>query len=298
MKLLLTLVSLLVSVGLMAQSDTTYWTNSFNGSLNFNQSSFSSNWTGGGVNSLAFDALINAKAAYKKNKTSWDNEFEAQFGMVKNDGQSLRKASDRLFFDTKVGHDLSSKWQMYASVNFLTQFANGFKYETGANGQEISRRISKFMAPGYLTTSWGFEYKPADYFWVRLSPFSPRFTFVTDTTLYLNEDADPPKNYGVPIGDKVRSEWLAFQLLADFDKDLTENLNLKARYLMYANYETFALEEIDHRLDLAITAKVAKYISVRLSGALIYDKDQDDDVQLSQAMGIGFVYKVANRKAE
>ncbi|MEM1136980.1 MAG: hypothetical protein AAGI07_14175, partial [Bacteroidota bacterium] len=91
-------------------------------------------------------------------------------------------------------------------------------------------------------------------------------------------------------------EWLAFQLLADFNKDVAENINLKFRYLLFANYEDFRSRTIDHRLDAIVTASINKYINTSLTVNMLYDFDQDDQVQLAQALAIGFQYKIGNQK--
>jgi hypothetical protein len=57
----------------------------------------------------------------------------------------------------------------------------------------------------------------------------------------------------------VRKEWLAFQLQSEYNRDIAENLNLKVRYLLFTNLQTLALNTIDHRLDMSLTAKVTKY---------------------------------------
>jgi hypothetical protein len=150
--------------------------------------------------------------------------------------------------------------------------------------------ISKFANPAFLTTALGMGYKPNNEFSLRLAPISPRFTFVTDRELYLNV----PNNYGVPIGQTVRTEWLAFSLQADWDKKLSENITLKARYQMFANYETLAFDAIDHRFDLMLAAKVSNAISVTLTALAVYDLDQDEKIQFSQALGIGLVFKRGN----
>jgi hypothetical protein len=123
-----------------------------------------------------------------------------------------------------------------------------------------------------------------------LSPFSPRWTFVTDTELYLNV----PDNYGVEIGETVRQEWLAFSVLMDWNKKLSENLTLQMRYQMYANYETLAFDTIDHRLDIALTAKVSNLINVSLTSLSIYDIDQDKKIQFSQGLALGIAFKRGN----
>lgn len=291
MKRILFITCLLASINLFAQDqDTTYWKISFNASIPFNQASFSDNWSGGGINSLGLSSLINYKANYLKGKNSWDNEIDLTYGFTNNSGQGFRKNSDRIYLDTKYGRSISEHWNIFGSLNIQTQFVKGYKYETDSLDREVEVLISDFMAPGYFTASLGFEYTPKPYFKLRLSPFAPRLTVVRDKELYLNVDS----NYGVEIGETTRWEWLAFQMIADFDKDLTENLNLKFKYQLFANLETLEFNKIDHRLDAIISAKVAKYFDVKLSGILLYDFDQIDEVQLSQGFGLGFAYTFKN----
>ena len=301
MKPILFAICLLTGIALQSHAqdttnvvtDTSYWTQGLSVGLNFNQAAFSSNWKAGGVNSIAFGGLLNAKANYLRDRTSWDNELEFQYGVVNNDGQSARKSADRIYLDSKVGYALSSKWNLFGSVNFLTQFVEGYEFGEDVNGNETRTLISNFMSPGFLTTSLGFEYKPVDFFFIRISPFSPRLTFVTDNDILNDPETS---NYGVEDGDNIRTEWLAFQLLADLNKDLSENLNLKLRYLMFANYENFSGDEFDHRLDAILTASITKYINTSLTVNLLYDIDQDDAIQAAQALAIGFQYKLGSSK--
>ena len=208
------------------------------------------------------------------------------------DGQGFRKTLDRIYLDTKYGHQINDKWSLYVSLNILSQFDVGYKYEKDANGVEQPILISNFMAPGYFTNSWGLEYKPVDYFFIRLSPFAPRMTVVRHSEEYAA--VDPNKPYGVIIGETTRLEWLAFQLLSEFDKDIAKNLNLKMRYLMFANYETLEFKTIDHRLEVRLAAKVNKFIDVNLGGIMLYDYDQDSGAQFTQVFSLGFVYSIQN----
>ncbi|SHN32306.1 Protein of unknown function [Cyclobacterium lianum] len=268
--------------------DTTYWESEFSAGLNFNQAGFSNNWKAGGVNSVAFGSIIAGKASYKKDRFSWDNEIELLFGIVRNEGEQTRKSNDRIFLDSKLGYQMTEKWSSYFSVNYLSQFAPGYNF----NDDGSRTLISRFMAPGFLTSSLGFEYKPNNTFFLRIGPFSPRFTFVYDSNIVDNV----PSNYGVPAGEQVRVEWLAMQVFAGLDKDLSENLNLKSRYAMYANYQTLSFENIDHRLDITLTAKITDIINVTFTGIGLYDRDQDPGVQYSQALALGILYKVGNKK--
>ena len=272
--------------------DTTYWKNKFKVGLNLNQAAFSGNWTAGGQNSIGFNSYLNFKANYAKGNKTWENEIDLLYGSVNTANQGLRKNNDRIYLDTKYGIGIGKKWNTFVAANFLSQFAKGYRYENDAGGVERDTLISGFMAPGYLTFSWGFEYVPVDYFKLRLSPLAPRFTFQLNDKVAENVD----NNYGVDIGKKIRAEWLAFQLMADFDKDIAKNLNLKWRYIMFVNYQQISFDEWDHRLDLTLSAKIAKFFDVNFSMIMIYDKDQDPGVQFSEALGIGFVYNIQNYK--
>jgi hypothetical protein len=291
------LIGLLVYSASSAQvirvDSTTQWKKAFRTGLNVNQASFSSNWKAGGVNSIGFTALMNYKANFKKDRISWDNEFDFLYGMVNNAGQGYRKTLDRIYMETKYGYDINAKWSFTSSLNFFSQFAKGYNYAKDVNGVEVGTLISDFFAPAFITSAWGLQYHPVDYFKLRLSPFSPRVTIVSDNNGRFNS-VDPIKPYGVLVGETTRFEWLAFQLQADFNKDIAKNLNLKWRYVMFANYETLNLETIDHRLDIGINAKVNSFISVTLGGILIYDNDQDADVQFGQAFALGIAYSFQN----
>lgn len=282
--------SVLFAFGQIVKPDTTTsWRKRFALGISLNQASFSSNWKGGGINSIGLNMLLNYKANYRKNKLSWDNELDFLYGFVRNQGQGFRKTVDRIFMDTKIGYSVSPKWDLYSSINLLSQFAPGYRF-----GPDDSRvLISDLFAPAFITSSWGAEYHPSKSFRLRISPFSPRITIVHDNNGRFNE-VSPVNPYGVGVGSDVRFEWFAFQLIADFAKDIATNMNLKWRYMAFANYETLTAENIDHRLDLTLAARVNRFISVNLGVIALYDNDQDGALQLNQLFNIGFLYSFQN----
>jgi hypothetical protein len=269
------------------QPDTLAWKKKLNFALNLNQASFSSNWKGGGINAFGFNTLFNYKANYKKDRTSWDNDIDLAFGFVNNSGLGYRKTIDRIYLDTKYGYELGHMWSLFTSLNFISQFSNGYQY----TDDDQAQLISAFFAPAFITAALGFEYHPVEYFRVRIAPFAPRLTIVQDPARFRTLGPEP---YGVVPPETVRYEWLGAQLLAEFDKQIYENINLKWRYIMFANYETLEARRLDHRLDLDLIAKVGKYINVGLGGILLYDYDQDGQAQLSQVFSIGFLYTFQN----
>jgi hypothetical protein len=268
------------------------WRKSLKTGLGLNESLLSSNWRGGGVNSIGFNALANARANRQLGPHSFDNEADFLFAFSETKGLGYRKGQDRLYLDTKYGRAISNKWDMFLSLNLLSQFAPGYKYDTDAAGLDRARLVSGFFAPAFLTAAYGFEYHPAPYFHVRLAPFAPRVTIVNRADRFVATLGDTP--YGVNPGHSTRFEVLAAQVLAELDKNISPNVNLKARYLLFANYKNINPQEIDHRLDLGLTAKVGKYVNVSLTGIALYDYDQDSSVQFSQGLTIGVAYAVQN----
>ena len=294
------LLFLFISISLFSQAQVVridsaaLWKKSLKAGLNLNQSSFSSNWKAGGVNSFGFNAFFNYKPNFKSGSRTWSNEIDLLYGMVNNDGQGFRKTLDRIYLDTKFGYSLNEKWGYFTALNFSSQFTEGFKFTKDANGVEQGKLISDFLAPAFITGSIGFEYHPGDNFKLRMAPMASRITIVQNSDRYLAVDSLAP--YGVEVGETYRIEALAFQLLAEYNADIAENLSLKWRYLMFANYQTLEAKTIDHRLDLNLTAKVNKFVNVSLGGILLYDFDQDSGFQLSQAFSLGVLYTFQNYK--
>ncbi len=263
-----------------------YWKTRTAIGININQAQFSNNWKGGGVNSVAVGGQLNYKAEYNKSDFSFVTETNLQYGKVKNKGQLQKKTNDRIFLDNKAAVKISKNWSFFGSLTFESQFDNGYNYKRQGD-DEVATLISRFMSPGYLTESVGFEYKPVNYFSARIGTGTARQTFVLDTTLYKTN----PKNYGVDIGKRVRND-LAFQVVANFEKEVFKNTVLKSRYLMFIPYKGLTIANIDHRLDVSITAKINSFMNTTLTGVMLYDKDNDAKIQASQtlSLGIGFVF--------
>ncbi|SFP75832.1 Protein of unknown function [Hymenobacter arizonensis] len=268
------------------------WRKSGKTGLGVNESLLSSNWRGGGVNTIGLNALANLKANRKLGVHSFDNESDFLFAFSETKGLGYRKGQDRLYLDTKYGRDISSDWNMFLSLNLLTQFAGGFKYDKDAAGNERAQQVSSFFAPAFITAAYGFEYHPNPTFRIRLAPFAPRLTVVNRAERFVEVLGDTP--YGVNPGRTSRWEILAAQVLAEYDKTLSPTVSLKARYVLFANYSNFNTKEIDHRLDLGLTAKVGKYVNVAVNGIALYDFDQDAGVQYSQGLNIGIAYAFKN----
>jgi phage pi2 protein 07 len=254
--------------------------------INLNQGYFTDNWSGGAKNSVAVGFLFNYLREVQNGKNILRNDFQSQYGIVSNAGQRSNKNIDRLYWDFKYGRMLSKDWRFIANVNFLSQFSPGYKYSIVGDSLERKDKISGFLTPAYLTEMIGFEYKPTPSFFVNISPAALRQTIVADTSIYSY--TPDQKNYGVDIGKKLKTEVALVQIVANYDKDIAKNMNLKVRYLMYATYKN--IDSPDNRLDLLLTAKFKKYLNANIGAILVYDDDQSSRIQYAQSLYMGFLY--------
>ena len=265
-----------------------YWKTVTAIGIDLNQGQYSKNWKGGGVNNIAIGGLLNYKTVYSKESYSFTSEIRLEYGKVKNKDQLQKKTKDRIFWDNKANLQFSKSWFFYGAVTFESQFDRGFAYfrDDQNNNVEAQSLISKFMAPGYLTESIGFEYKPTNYFSTRFGTGTAKQTFILDTTVY-NQRFNPGY-FGVDRSKSknFRNE-LAFQVTSQFDKQIFTNVGLYFRYNMFIPYDR-PLDHVDHSLDVRLTSRINKFMNASLSGTAIFDKDADKEIQARQNLSIGF----------
>jgi hypothetical protein len=264
------------------------WKQVMTSGINLNQSSFSDNWKGGGTNTLAIGWFLNHSANVSNESWRLNSDLNLQVGFLQNRTQSLRKNIDRIAYEFKAGYRISPKWDFYGSTNFQTQFFNGYDYgKKNKSGVPVDSLISSLFAPAYLTSSMGLEYHPDKSFYTRIGIGSLRQTFVFDQAI------SRAGLYGLEKpGDNIRNQFV-FQYLVNVDKDVWENINVKARYSALIDYFRFTLSNsIVHRFDANVTMKVNKYVSTNLQIVLFRDYDQDPDWQFSQILSMGLVYRI------
>jgi hypothetical protein len=266
----------------------------FQAGFNLNQSTFSDNWAGGGFNSYAFGGFSNYVAKYKRKNWDFTSDLQLQLGFQEIQNEGRRKNADRLFYDLKAGYMINKKWNFFASLNFLSQFIEGYDAKTKSLVEpNKDSLISSLFAPAYLTSSLGLEYKPLEYLWMRFGVGTLRQTFV------LDERISNAGLYGLKKpGDKLRNQ-AVLQFIANFDKNLAQNVNLKLRYM--TNFDYLKATESSGGMDMAIvhifnanlTLKATKYISTNLQINVIKDPDQDKSAQFSQILSLGVVYSLS-----
>ncbi|MGX9986715.1 DUF3078 domain-containing protein [Soonwooa purpurea] len=250
--------------------------------LMLNQSAFS-NWVGGGANNIGWLAGLNYNMTYEKDKDLWENVIVMGYGMNNTEGLGNRKTQDNINLSTNYGRKISGNWYASVGASLLTQFAAG--YEDGNNPD--AKKISNFMAPGYVSVGAGFTYKPSDNFTMTLRPANARWTFVGDKDLQF------AGNYGLKHDGDSSLFQFGFLGTAQYKLKIMENISLMNSASVFSNY-------LDHpeRLVLSyggiLNMKVNKYISTQVTLDLLYDHNQIKKTQLKQTLGIGLAYNIDN----
>ncbi|MEO6288662.1 MAG: DUF3078 domain-containing protein [Ginsengibacter sp.] len=232
--------------------------------LNIGQGS-QSNWAAGGDDfSLSIASYLGFYAFYKKDKYSWDNTIDFNYGLVNTSSLGTRKYDDRIDLLSKVGYALSSKVNAAALFNFHSQFSKGYNY----NSDGTKEILSNFLAPAYILLSIGLDYKPAEGLSIFVSPITSRWIIVTDDTLSAKGA------YGVTPGKKAKNEIGAFASVT-YIRDLSKIIAYNGRLDLFSNYGHNP-QNVDVMMNNMFTAKLSKLLNASLGLNLIYD----DDVKL------------------
>lgn len=284
-----------------AKDSVRYWSYGGIVMLNFGQTALS-NWAAGGENSQSGNSFFNFFANYKKKSITWDNTIDLGYGMLRQNEQN-RKTDDKIDFSTKFGMAASKKWYYSALLNVKTQFTTGYKYPNDTTRV----KISEFLAPGYIVTAVGMDYKPAKFFTAFISPLTGKVTIVANDSLadlgaFGVEPAkfDPATKLKIEDGKNIREELGGYIKIA-FQKEVFKNVNLSTKIDLFSNYVKKP-ENFDVNWQVLISMKVNKFISASLSTHLIYDEDiriknkvtkllEPPRTQFKEILGVGFSYK-------
>lgn len=241
-------------------NDTTIKTWKKGGFFNLNLSQGSlNNWAAGGDKfSLSLNTILSVYAFYKKEKHSWDNTLDVNFGFLKTTSLGSRKNDDRFDLLSKYGYAIADKWNLSALFNFRTQLANGYTYTD--NSRTFS---SAFLSPAYVLFSLGFDYRVTKNFSVFMSPATIKWTLVK------NDSLSAKGLYGVKPGEKVYTAFGAF-VSAQYLKDINKSISYKGRLDLFSNYKRNP-QKINVFMTNLFSVKLSKVLSATWNVDLIYD---------------------------
>ena len=248
-------------------------------SLNFTQTSFT-NWAAGGANSIAGVAIANFKLDCKKANLAWETTMEMAYGLTYQE-KKFMKNNDKIDFMTKFGLRSSKKWYYSLAIQLKSQFDKGYKSYPPPDKHNYT---SRFMAPGYLMSSLGMDYKPNDDLSFMLSPFSAKCTFVLDTMLSNRGD------YGVTPGRKSLME-IGSLVRVTFSKTFKSKSTIKSTLELFSSWmQNFGNIDVSWEFDWNI--RINKWFSSRIYTKLLYeDKMRIKDANTGEMIGPHLQFK-------
>ena len=254
------------------------------GALNFNAVGLS-NWAAGGVQAVSLTGLGNLFANYKFENLTWENNLDLAYGVVKNQGEDLRKNEDKIDLLSKAGVRASDKLNYAALVNFKSQFAEGFDFNDPNEDRPV---ISRFLAPAFILASAGVDYKFSDHLAVYLSPATGKFTIVNDEAIAAQNIYIPlilDKNGDPFYTNSFRSEFGALMNVF-YQQDVTKKINVRSKLDLFNNYTDINRanrKNIDVNWETNVGMKVSEYIGVSLFTHFIYDNDIEVPTEFNAA---------------
>lgn len=274
----------------------TRWAFDMAGGINMAQTSLT-NWAAGGESSVSGNARLTMNLAYRKGGHKWETKLNTEYGLLYDKTNGLNKTVDNLLVSMRYGYAIPGGRFFYTTyVEFQTQYDKGYA-EVGDENY-----ISNILAPGYLNTSLGMEYKLGKLLSVYLAPASGRTTFVMDP--YLSSIGA----FGVEPGKDVVFQ-IGMALTTALEWHFYKNMAIKTDANFFTPYDKdFGNIVVDwnFRLELAVN----KFLKATVSTSLKYDDkvttvDEDGNVRGPRVqfkemvtVGLGYTFKYKSKQIE
>lgn len=251
-----------------------FWSMSSTPALKIDEKYYN-NWASAGNSQVALISTFVGNYKFSDPGYIWDNVVDLGFGLYWQDLdgdrslESLRKNEDKIDLTTTFSMRMKKEWNVNASINFKSQFYKGFKYASVGNDVDKDL-VSAFMAPGYLTTAVGFEYK-RDFWNVSASFLTGKVTYVCDPQVIASGQLYGVDTTGGRNSYAAVGSYLKFYL----KKEVLPKLNLYTRVEFFFDY--FKPERRDWSI---VPEKFQKNGFTRFGYCLQYDTDIDVEFTL------------------
>ncbi|QYQ95964.1 DUF3078 domain-containing protein [Riemerella anatipestifer] len=276
----LAVVGAVASAQETVSDSTKHWSIVGQNTLMLNQAAFS-NWVGGGANNVGWLAGTNYNMTYENGKNLWENIVVLGYGQNNTKGVGTRKTQDVINLSSNYGRKISQNWYASAGASLQTQFAAGYE-----NGNDPSaKKISNFMAPGYVMVGAGFTYRPNENFTATLRPANARWTLV------LDKDLQKAGNFGLRHDGDSSLFQFGFLGTAVYKVQLMENMSLINTASVFSDYLNHP-ERLVLGYNGVLNMKINKYVSSVITLDLLYDHNQIRKTQMRQTLGVGFAYNI------
>lgn len=251
------------------------WDQSWVASLNGSQAAYN-NWSQGGVSSISGTGSSVFTLYYKEGQFSYGFRTNLKYGQSNIKGQGVRKTDDLISIRNRFNYAFREDGTLsgYGTINFRTQFDQGFEYATEDGQPDIL--ISNFFAPAYLSEGVGIAYDP-----------SPSFTFEGGLGLkqtFVSDD-DLATDYGLDPGENFRSEG-GLTTGINFEKEIFEDIIYASSVETFTNF-LIPIDETDVFWANELIGQINSIVSASFQFELRYDNDFSSEIQLKQVLSAG-----------
>ncbi len=284
MRLLLLLGLLLVVSSVSAQDADSLarWQRSLVGTVNASQAAYS-NWTQGGLNTIAGTAALDGKA--ERETPMWQQTHKARFafGLVKQDTLAVRKADDVIRLETTLryrGDGFFHRFQPTAAVSFRSQFTSGYDYGKNpfGDGRKPPVEVSDFFAPATFNQALGLTYQPS-------RSLKQRVGIGSKQTIVARPSLRPLYNMG---RDRLARVEAGLEARTEVDVALMENVRYTSSLGLFAAFNK--PETPDVTWDNEVVMKVNRWLTTNLQASLLFDRDQSPRPQIKEVFSIGLSF--------
>lgn len=274
--IIFSLLSLLIAPNLFSQEATpkpkkvSPWTETWIIGINGSQAAYS-NWSKGGVNSLALSGSSVFKLKYKGDIFANSFKLDIKYGQTRIDNSEIWKTDDIINLNNKIDYFLHDKhYSAFAEFDFKTQFDKGYN-------KDNTVVISNFFSPAYFQQSLGFSFQP-------ITNFSAQSGLALKQTI-VNDDNLAP-NYGIKPGESLKSEG-GVSVALKYSQEFIENVTYNGEFSTFSNLKkSFGSTDIDFKNEL--NGKINSFLSANIQFALLFDNDVTKKLQVKQVLSVGF----------
>ena len=231
------------------------------------------NWQEDGTSMYTWLVTYYADVQGKWSVANWRNLVDLQLGQTWTDGLGKRKSVDKIFWESTLDFNMTEMFKPYIGARYETQFMKGYKYsEYEETGDEIKTAVSCFMDR--------IAFIPND-------NFSQRVAFANRMTIshgYGYAD-DPDTEDEI---EEVKDE-PGMETITEFKYALSDIVNFKTRLWTFTNFK--GKDEIDAKWENLLSVLIAPLIELQVGVDMVYDKDQDVDVQYKNMVLFGITWR-------
>lgn len=247
------------------------------------------NWQEGGIDALAVSARTDGVFYRVGGGIRQAHEVQLSLGAIKQDTLALRKADDIARYAFGIELDTAGSFRPSFSASAKTQFLPGYDYSPDTDEypelpveESGAVQVSAAFAPLFLTQSAGVVYDPGGGFTSRVG-LGLKETVVTIARLRPLFGNGEDQNVRVQAGLDTELR---------FKREVVKNVTLSSRLAAFQAFNQLGNQEPDVLFENRVRMRVNDLLNVTVDGALLFDRDISEDVQLRQSLAVGLGFQI------